>query len=341
MTKAMLVLTVATILVASLLYGFEEEKIIDIDGRNVFVRVSGAKKSNPYAFFLHYGPGGNSFYFEKIVGPEIEKYVNIIYVDLYGAGRSGHKDTMAVYTKKGLESFTVDRYMKDILYIADYVGAEKYGIIAHDFGAFVGMECVKAAPDRVLWFVGINPQLDYRSNIQYLAEEIHKQFQYIEKNGDPYESVLIVDKLQIMEKLQKDGLTEPERMERFYSLFKYAHNLYFSKEKEISKHPVAKKLIKHELFQTTIGQMALVGLIYSDRYYLKDNLPKLKFLYGKRVLIIESETPFVDPGQYERIRREFPWVGITEIPNGYFFPMIENKEATIKILKDFFKQLQK
>ncbi len=319
------------------LHAFTEEELMDIDGRKVFVKISGRSKDNPYAFFLHYGPGGNTYYFEQTVGKDLEKQVTLVYIDFYGAGRSPHSDGMAVHTKKGLESFSTDRYIADILYVADYIGASKFGIIGHDFGAFLGLYCAAKVSDRVLWFAAINPQWDYPRNIRYLATRMRDQFAEKQNKSDPYTEALMVDKVQRVEKIVYDGITEPEHIEQLSGLFRYVSNLYFSDEKTIHKHPVAKKMLKHELFQTTIGQMAFIGCAYNDKYFTKDAVPLLKHLNGKKVLCIVSDSMFVDPLQYERIRRDFPAVMFMEIPGGYYFPMIEKKKETTTILQEFLK----
>lgn len=333
------VLTVLCLLlsVTGAVFGFTQEEQLSIDGRKVFVKISGRSQSNPYAFFLHYGPGGNAYYFEQTISKDIEKYVTVVTIDFYGAGRSPHSDSMAVHTKKGLESFTTDRYVKDIFYVAEYIGASQFGIIGHDYGAFIGLHCAEKSPEKISWFVAVNPQWDYPRNIRYLTQQLREQFIQTQKTASDSTAALMIDKIQRIERLLKDGITEPERIESLYGLFRYGKNLYFSDETKLHKHPVTKKLIKHELFQTTTGQMGFIGNAYKDKYFLKDALPLLRNLNGKRVLCIMSETMFVDPSQYERIRLEYPSCMFMEISEGHFFPMIEKKKEFTTILQDFLK----
>lgn len=328
-------------MIANAVCGFIQEEQLSIDGRKIHVKVSGSSHKNPYAFFLHYGPGGNAYYFEQTVSKEIEKYVTVVTLDFYGAGRSPHNDSMAMHTKKGLESFTTARFVNDIIYVADYIGAAQFGIIGHDFGAFIGLHCAAKVSDRIQWFVAINPQWDYQSNTRYLAEQLLIRFNDVQKNATEHTRVLMIDKIQRLERLIAEGFTQPEQFEALYGLFRYANNLYFTDERNLHKHPVAKKMIKHQLFQTTTGQMCFIGFTFTQKYFREDAVPLLRYLHNKRVLCVASDTLFVNPLQYQRIRQEFPSVMMMEVKEGSYFPMIEKKQELVTILKDFLKYEKK
>ena len=57
------------------------------DGVKVWYKISGPNSSIP-TFYLHGGPGYNSYAFEKSVGKLLENKLKMVYVDQRGGGRS-------------------------------------------------------------------------------------------------------------------------------------------------------------------------------------------------------------------------------------------------------------
>jgi proline iminopeptidase len=123
---------------ASLQPGVHE---VELNGARVWYRVAGTwdGRSAPVVF-LAGGPGGNSYSFEKVGGPQLEPANLIVYYDQRGTGRS---------ERPASGDYAIATLVDDIEALRRHLGVPKISLIAHSFGAVLALEYAAKFADRV------------------------------------------------------------------------------------------------------------------------------------------------------------------------------------------------
>lgn len=98
-------------------------------------------------YFLHGGPGYNSFSFRELMGDDLERY-RTIYADQRGAGRSYHD-----------EPFSLADLADDVVAVLSALELPPTTLLAHGFGALVALRAARTTPERVAGLVLVNPWL--------------------------------------------------------------------------------------------------------------------------------------------------------------------------------------
>lgn len=99
----------------------------------------------PAVYFLHSGPGYNSFSFRDLFGDELEGF-RMIYADQRGAGRS--------YASV---DFDLDTLASDVLAVLDALEIGTATLLAHGFGALIAGRLAASRPERVERLLFVNP----------------------------------------------------------------------------------------------------------------------------------------------------------------------------------------
>ena len=101
----------------------------------------------PAVYYLHGGPGYNSFSFRDLAGDELDEF-QLLYADQRGAGRS--------YSSS---PFDLDVLADDVRAVLDALEIPTATFLAHGFGAQVAVRAAGRAPARVERLVLVNPWL--------------------------------------------------------------------------------------------------------------------------------------------------------------------------------------
>lgn len=101
----------------------------------------------PVVYYLHSGPGYNSYSFRDLLGDDLEGY-RMIYADQRGGGRS--------YTETG---FGLGELATDVAAVLDALEVERAALLAHGFGALVAVRAAVLNPELVERLVLVNPWL--------------------------------------------------------------------------------------------------------------------------------------------------------------------------------------
>ena len=80
--------------------------------------------------------------YRKVI-PSLAAHFDVVAPDLRGFGASSKPDVPAV------EGYTLDHHVSDILGLADALELERFGIVAHDVGAYVAQGFARAHPQRL------------------------------------------------------------------------------------------------------------------------------------------------------------------------------------------------
>lgn len=119
-------------------------------GAELYYEVVGPPDA-PALFYLHGGPGYNSYSFRELVGEELQHY-RVIYADQRGAGRS--------LTDDPATSLQLEVLAEDVLHICNQLELQDVMLLAHGFGAMIALTLAYHAPDALRGMVLFNPWLD-------------------------------------------------------------------------------------------------------------------------------------------------------------------------------------
>ena len=92
----------------------------------------------PALLVLHGGPGGNAYVLREGLQDYLEGF-RVVYFDQRGSGRS-------LELPQDPRLFTVDALVEDTLLLAEALGVERFGLLAHGFGAVVALEVLRRFP---------------------------------------------------------------------------------------------------------------------------------------------------------------------------------------------------
>jgi proline iminopeptidase len=98
-------------------------------------------------YYLHGGPGYNSFSFRDLAGDDLEDF-QLLYADQRGAGRS-----------YSTSRFDLDLLADDVRAVLDALEIGKASLLAHGFGALVAVRAAHRTPERFERLVMVNPWL--------------------------------------------------------------------------------------------------------------------------------------------------------------------------------------
>lgn len=124
------------------------------DGVDLFVKVSG---SGEPCVFIHGGPGNWSANFEELGGNALEDFMEMVYFDQRGCGRSGKVEN---------GDFSLKRVIDDIDEIRKSLNIEKWHVLAHSFGGILAVNYADAYPESISSVILLNCTL----NMEYSFE---------------------------------------------------------------------------------------------------------------------------------------------------------------------------
>ncbi|KHG65316.1 proline iminopeptidase [Thermus sp. 2.9] len=93
----------------------------------------------PALLVLHGGPGGNAYVLRESLQDHLEGF-RVVYFDQRGSGRS-------LELPQDPRLFTLDALVEDTLALAEALGIERFGLLAHGFGAVVALEVLRRYPE--------------------------------------------------------------------------------------------------------------------------------------------------------------------------------------------------
>lgn len=114
---------------------------VSLNGARIWYRVAGNwdGRSAPLVY-LAGGPGGNSYSFEKVGGPQLERQNLVIYYDQRGTGRS---------ERPASGDYAIATLVDDIEALRRHLRVPKIAILAHSFGAVLGLEYAAKYPEHL------------------------------------------------------------------------------------------------------------------------------------------------------------------------------------------------
>lgn len=116
----------------------EEIGYIPLGEAEVYVEDVGEERA-PALLFLHGGPGGNAYALREGLGEYLEGF-RAVFFDQRGSGRS-------LELPPDPRLFTLEALAGDVLLLAEALGLEAFALVAHGFGALVGLEAFYRYPE--------------------------------------------------------------------------------------------------------------------------------------------------------------------------------------------------
>lgn len=207
----------------------KEEYIENKDGLKLFVKKSG---KGDLCLYLHGGPGAWSKSFEKMGGEELEDFLQLLYLDQRGCGRSDKSPTKDYSLQSMMSDFdeVINKYAeKD----------EKIYILAHSFGGILAVNYAYLHPERVkgliLTTVTLNVLKSIKNQINFINSEINKDFEFdpkqnirpqfqvamreINKEGKRYK--LLTENVSTFKKLNKINASEKTKFDFAFKVWDY------------------------------------------------------------------------------------------------------------------------
>lgn len=148
----------------------DERYRLPVPGAELYVEQVG-RLDAPVVYFVHGGPGYNSYSFRDLVGEDLLDY-RVIYSDQRGSGRSYAEDLVA--------SLDVSTLADDIDAVADALELPPMTLLAHGFGAQIALEAAVRYPQRVARLLLVNPWVD----MPLLARAMQRHAAFMAGNGD-------------------------------------------------------------------------------------------------------------------------------------------------------------
>ncbi|MEM6429925.1 MAG: alpha/beta hydrolase [Deinococcota bacterium] len=143
---------------------------IPVDGAELYVEQVGPPDA-PIIYYLHGGPGYNSYSFRDLMEDDLQEY-QLIYADQRGAGRS-RAETLA-------SSLDVSVLAEDVAAVAEALELPPLTLLAHGFGAQIALETALQSPELVKRLILVNPWVD----MPLLARVMQRHAAFMSGNTD-------------------------------------------------------------------------------------------------------------------------------------------------------------
>lgn len=282
---------------------------IQVPGGRVWYNVVGTGHRTPL-LVLHGGPGGSSYYLKPLAALGDDRPV--IFYDQLGGGHSDKPTDSTLWT--------MDRFVQEVTAVREALGLERVHIMGHSFGTLILADYLKTKPKGVRSVIFASPVLDVPGYIEDAAALLKK----------------FPDSTQrIIADAEKNGTTNSAAYQSAMMDFYHAH--------------VGRKLPWSPDLDSTITQLnpgpyvymqgpsefTITGTLksYNQTASLKDiNVPTL-FLSG--------EFDEAVPSRVESFQKMTPGSKLEIVPNAAHMTMQDQPEAVLKILRDWFRHVER
>lgn len=137
-----------------------------LNGARLYYRLAGqGPAERPPVVFLHGGPGYNSYSFEKLAGPRLERTQRLVYLDQRGCGRS---------ERPASGDYALSTLVADLEALRETLGVERWTLLGHSFGGTLALEYAARHPEHVAALVLVGPASDFPGSTAVWARELEK-----------------------------------------------------------------------------------------------------------------------------------------------------------------------
>jgi proline iminopeptidase len=269
------------------------------DNVDLWYKISGRGKT---LLFLHGGPGGWSKSFEELGGKNFEDSFRMIYLDQRGCGRSDFPHD---------NNYSLDRVVKDIEELREYLGIKDLNVIAHSFGGILLINYLYRYPKNVNKAIFLNSTLSIRRSLNV---QVRKTLEILDVNYKEIfeqEDDLVIKLFKSISKLSSEG--------------KHHELLGCSKEDYDRLNSVEKHL--------KIGKgQNFMKYVFKDYEYMKDHYYLSSKIDIPVLLLVGNKDYSIGPNHY--FGEKFVNKIYKKIPGGHLLYYEKNNEFK-KMLVDF------
>ena len=117
--------------------------------------------------FLHGGPGYNSYSFEKTIGTQLERHLQMIYLDERGSGRS---------ERPANADYRMSTLVADIEAFRESIGVTQLTLMGHSFGGTLALEYAARYPEHVQKLILLDAAADMPETFALWRREIEERY---------------------------------------------------------------------------------------------------------------------------------------------------------------------
>ena len=131
--------------------------LLEIRGTHLWVEDLGSPDKPP-VLYLHGGPGAGCYDFVLQQGERLSQSLRVIALDQRGVLRSDPLE----------DSLTLQDLIEDCEALRVRLGIERWSVLGHSFGGYLGLACALRYPEAVSALVFENPSFDIRASVDSL-----------------------------------------------------------------------------------------------------------------------------------------------------------------------------
>ena len=135
-----------------------------VSGARLWYKVGGAARpGRAPVLYLAGGPGYNSYSFEKTIGAQLERHVQMIYFDERGTGRSERP-------RSG--DYSLATLVEDLEELRHQLGCPQLSLMGQSFGGTLALEYARTYPEHVQKLIVVDGAVDLPSLFEAWGREI-------------------------------------------------------------------------------------------------------------------------------------------------------------------------
>ena len=293
----------ACILLMSAAIAVDEQRDLEVGGATLHVHIRGADTGNPYALYLHGGPGYSALPFMATAGPELERSLTVVYLDQRGCGLS------SPLTPAGAKAYSIERLVRDIEAVREELGIEKWAVIGHAWGGLLGLHYVTQYPERVSCFINISGLVSVPIMTDDVLDNAASKAKQWLKEGSEGEKVRAKVIQEQVNSLRKMSQSDPRRLAGAYVLALGDAQLYFHDPnsstvlRELRKLKSEAEKYKIPIEKLDLSAAVSTALVQNESFHTMDVSPLLKKVSVPTLLIGGRSDGVVTTRQLEIARR--------------------------------------
>lgn len=275
------------------------------DTADLYVEAVGPDDAEP-VFYLHGGPGYNSFSFRDLMGDSLEDQL-MLYADQRGGGRS--------YAEAPFEFDTLADDVRSVLTSLEIPAAS---LLAHGFGAAVAVRLAASQPELVTRLVLVNPWL----SMPMLARTLQRTAARLSGN----DAMALPEEAELAEGEAGDPAELTDQAFRWVAAKRVFDQLQFP-------NPSARLQLEHSDSSALSGPTEPVDMI--DPWQV-DVLEQLDQVRAPVVIIAGQQDATCMPSQVEAALLRLPQA-LFSMTHGGHYPWIDDPENFLSLLDQALK----
>jgi proline iminopeptidase len=147
--------------------GLSGQRTAVLNGVRLWYKIAGVKRPGVAPLlYLAGGPGYNSFSFEKTIGSQLERHLQMIYFDERGTGRSERPSN---------NDYQMGTLIDDVEALRKHLGIRQLSLMGHSFGGAVALEYAARYPENVQKLIIVDGAVDLPELFERWQDEIKER----------------------------------------------------------------------------------------------------------------------------------------------------------------------